>query len=235
MADFSEKFIVKASQVGPNRLLKNSALFLAIQEISIAHTEALGFPKETTLEKGLLWVIAKEHIKIIRMPRYDEEVILSTYPHQMMHSLFPRSYEIKDKNGDLLISGSAIWTLIDIKSRKIVNPLDHDILIPDLSNGRDFVMPLSNKFPIEYENDVSLKAMYSYCDLNKHLNNSSYLDLLENLLPIDYLENHEISLIDIEFLREIKLGDDFRVRYGIENGVYYFSSPSFKLKLAYRE
>lgn len=235
MTDFLQKFIIKASQVGPNRVLKSSALFLAIQEISIAHTEALGFPKETTLEKGLLWVIAKEHIKIIRMPRYDEEVILSTYPHQMMHSLFPRSYEIKDKNGNLLIIGSAIWTLIDIKTRKIVNPIDHNILIPDLSNGRDFSMPLSNKFLKEYDNETTLKAMYSYCDLNKHLNNSSYLDLMENLLPLDYLENHEISLIDIEFLREIKLGEDFNVRYGLKDDVYYFSSPSFKLKLAYRK
>ncbi len=233
MTDFAKSIKIKASQVTPFRKLRPSSLLSLLQEISIEHTENLGFPRETTLDKGLLWVIAKQHIEIVRMPEYDETVTISTYPSKMMHTLFPRSYEVKDNKGNIIIEGSAIWTLIDIKSRMMINPKEYGIIIPDLSNGRDFSIPLGHKMPSDLSNEASLEASYSLCDINGHINNSSYLDIAEDLIPVSYIKKHNLKAIDIEYVHEVKLGEELNIKYGRRDDTFYFLSPAFKLRLDY--
>ncbi len=236
MGDFSKLIKIRALQVTPFLYLKSSALLSILQEISIEHTETLGYPRETTLDKGLLWVIAKQHIQIKRMPKYDETIYVSTFPSKMMHVLFPRSYEIKDEKGETIISGEAIWALIDAKSRKMVRPLDHQILIPDLSNGREFNMPLHKISDSSLNEETEIKATYSYSDLNGHMNNTSYLDVAEDQIPLVFLKSHELSVIDIEYLHEIKLGETILMRYGkTDDDTYCFSSDAFKMQLGYKE
>lgn len=236
MGDFTKSIKIKASQVTPFLYLRSSALLTILQEISIEHTEMLGFQRECTLDKGLLWVIAKQHIEIKCMPKYDERIYVSTYPSKMMHVLFPRSYEIKDIKGETIISGEAIWALIDANNRKMVKPLDHQILIPDLSNGREFSIPLHKVDDSSLKEETEIKATYSYSDLNGHMNNTSYLDVAEDVIPLSFLKTHELSTIDIEYLHEIKLGETIRMRYGKTNDdTYCFSSDAFKMQLSYKE
>ncbi len=236
MSDFSKLIKIKASQVTPFLYLRSSALLTILQEISIEHTENLGCPRERTLDKGLLWVVAKQHIEMKRMPKYDEKIYVSTYPSKTMHVLFPRSYEIKDEKGETIIVGEAIWALIDANNRKMVNPTDHQILIPDLSNGREFNIPLHKINDSSLKEETEIKATYSYSDLNGHMNNTSYLDVAEDEIPLSFLKTHELSVIDIEYLHEIKLGETIMMRYGKTNDdSYCFSSDAFKMQLAYKE
>ncbi len=83
------------------------------------------------------------------------------------------------------------------------------------------------------ENEVKLKALYSYCDLNAHINNSAYLDIALNLVPIDVLKNNSLKKIDIEYNREIRLDEEFIIDYGNVDKHYYFSNPSFKLEIVF--
>ena len=48
-----------ADDVSMFRKLRPSVLLRLIQEISIAHTEALGAGRAKTLDKGVLWVVAR--------------------------------------------------------------------------------------------------------------------------------------------------------------------------------
>ena len=233
MPSYTKEIQIRTDQVTPYQYLRPSSLFRMLQDISIEHTEKLGFPKEFTLDKGLLWVIAKEHIKINRMPKYDETITLSTYPSAMMHVLFPRSYEVKDEKGNVIIEGEAIWALIDIKTRKMINPMEHNIIIPDMSDGNEFRISLGNKIPSELKNEKEIEATYSLCDLNGHLNNTSYLDIAEDLIPVSFLQEHELKIIDIKYIHEIKLGEKSLIQFGFENNSYCFANSAFQLVLGY--
>ncbi len=233
MSSFIKQIRIKADQVTPFQYLRPSSLFLLLQEISIEHTEKLGYPREFTLDKGLLWVIAKQHIEILRMPKYDETITISTYPSAMMHVLFPRTYEIRDEKGNIIIQGEAIWALIDVKTRKMINPIEHNILIPDMSEGKEFRIPLGNRIPSDLPEQATIHATYSLCDLNGHLNNTSYLDIAEDLIPVSFLKEHKLRLIDIKYIHEIKLGESSLIQYGYLDDSYYFSNSAFQLQLGY--
>lgn len=234
MGDFSKTIKVIADQVSPFQSLRTSSLLRLFQDVTVEHTELLGLPRQYTLDKGLLWVVAKQHIEIIRMPRYDETICISTFPSKTMHVLFPRTCEIRNEEGELLVKGTSIWALIDIKSRKMINPNDHGISVPDMSNGREFNIPLSNRIPFDLSENGKIKAEYSFCDLNGHINNTSYLDITENMIPVDFLRMHELTLVDIKYVHEVKLGETLPVKYGLVGDSYYFVNNAFQLELKYR-
>lgn len=233
MSDYTSEFKIIADKVNPFQTLRPSALLRFFQDVSVKHVEQLGMPREYTLVKGLIWVIAKQHIEINRMPKYDETITVSTWPSKTMHILFPRSYEVRDSKGNVIIKASSIWALIDINTRKMVNPTDYGIEVKDMSEGRKFDMPFSNKIPFELPNEGMIEAKYSFCDLNGHINNACYLDIAENMVPISFLKEHELKLIDIKYIHEIPLGSTLPIKYGYVDGSYYFVNEAFQLQFGY--
>lgn len=233
MEDYKKTFRIKAADVDSFLNLRSSTLLTFFQDISIEHTEEVGYRKDKSLEKGYLWVILKETIDIIRLPKYDEEITLSTYPNKMMHNLYPRSYYILDKDGNIIVSGSALWALIDVKNRNIVPSTISNINIPDMSNGRRFRLSFAKKTSSNDSMTFTKRALYSYCDLNGHLNNTKYVDICEDILPIDVFKNQKLTKIDIEYHHEIKLLDEFTFNYLKEGNSHYFYCDQFSLELKF--
>ncbi len=233
MSDFTKTIKIIPEQVSPFQELRSSAILRILQEMAVEHTESLGYPRSVTNEKGVIWVVAKQHVDIKRLPTYGEIITVSTYPHKPMHVLFPRTYEFRDEKGEVIITAQSIWALIDIKERKMVNPVDYDINVPDMSEGRKFNMPLSNRIPFDLEGGGEIVAQYSFCDINGHINNTCYLDIAENLMPIEFLKDHRLKGIDIKYAHEVPLGSKLPVKFGLKDNSYYFVNEAFQLELKY--
>ncbi len=223
---------LRTEHCAPNRELRLSALFRFIQEIAISDTENLGYPKQKTLDRGLLWVVGKQRIEIKRMPKYGERVELSTHPGAKTPFLFPRYYTMKQEEETLLSAGS-VWTLIDCKTRQMINPAEKGIVIEgeNLEGDVSFQFPMKS-FPLLGR--CHFVASWRDCDLNGHLNNASYLDLAESMIPDAYLLSHTPCLVEIAYRKEIPLGSEVEVEYGNEGDEYVFSCPSFFLRIVFR-
>lgn len=223
---------VLAKDTDLKRQLKPSSLLLFAQEMSINHTKMLGFGREKTLDRGLLWVILKERFEIKRMPFYDETIKLITYPGEMLHFFFPRHFLILGCKDEVLVKGSALWALMDEKKREIVDPKEHGVIIPGHQKGDELPLLFSNRTPA-LDGFASLSASYSDCDLNGHLNNAAYLDLMMDLIPFDYLLNHQLKKIDLTFSKEIRFGETFDTDYGCQDDTYFFKSRNFLIRLGF--
>ena len=132
---------LRTKDVNLFRRLRTSRLLEMLQEASIAHTEELGWTRETTLDRGFLWVVAMQQLQVIRMPEYDETVTLRSWPGPMMHVLYPRQYLLEDEEGNALVRGSAIWTLVDTETRAMADPDAHGVVIEGARTGLDYPLP----------------------------------------------------------------------------------------------
>lgn len=233
MSDYVATFKLLSEHVTLNRTLRASILLRFLQEASIAHTIELGYPKEKTLERGLLWVIARQSISIKRMPAYDETITLRSWPCETMRFLFPRAYQIADEKGEVIIEGMAVWALIEEKTRKIVFPDDYGILIPDGSQGRELPFPRGLKLE-GLADQITFRAPFSKCDINGHLSNTAYLDIAEDLIPLDYLKKHTLSEIVVDYKKEVPSGAEVVLSYGPYGDGFAFSSDCFSILLKYR-
>ena len=230
----TKKLKILTEHCDPSRKLRLSSLLKFLQEVSIEDTERLGYPRSTTLDRGLLWVIGKQRVKINRLPCYDETVEILTYPGERIPFLFPRHCKIYSSSGELLVSSSAAWTLIDEKSRLMVDPEQFGIVIEGENEGDE----IGFQFPFkgfDLKKEATFAAKWRDCDLNGHMNNTAYLDEAEDLIPHSFLKEHEPSFLDVAYKKEIPLGQEIPVQYGEENLVYVFSSASFFIRLGFHD
>ena len=201
---------ILSSDTDANRRLRLSRLFTMLQEASIAHTTELGMGREKTLDRGLLWIVTLQQAKITRLPEYDETIRLISWPGKMMHLLFPRYYRIEDQKGNPLVEASALWALMDEKTRRVVFPEQHGVKIRGVHTGKEIPLPAAPKMPVSAEEKTFI-VPYSYVDLNGHMNNTRYFDLAEDLMP-RMLRQRAISGIQTEYAKETREGDTITLK-----------------------
>lgn len=228
-----------ADDVTMFRDLRPSVLLRWIQEISIAHTEALGAGRAKTLDKGVLWVVARIKLQASRLPDYDENVTLKSWAGPTMRVLFPRHYVLEDEKGNAIVRASAVWLLMDAKERRMAFPDEYGVAVPGTSQEGELSLPTGVSLA-EQKNSKTFEVAYSQVDINKHMNNSKYLDEMEDVLGGEYLRTHQLATLEIEFKSEIKLGEKVTLSYtadddSVEMIGFAKNAPCFELKATFRQ
>lgn len=221
MSVFRRTVKIRDCDVSYNRRLRPSCLFSMLQEASIDHTEELGAGRVKTLDRGFLWVIARQRVVIGRLPEYDETISLESWPGETMHVFFPRFYRMLDKNGIPILSASALWMLIDAKKRSFIFPQQEGIIVPGETTGNEISLP-SGIRALPTEEKTHFTVPYSHTDINGHMNNIRYIDECENRIPQIAAEKN-LKEISVEYSHEIRLGEGMDISLGRDGNVYFFS------------
>ena len=235
MSVYEKGYRLLSSDVDAGQRLRLSRLFTFLQEASIAHTTELGMGREKTLDRGLLWIVTLQQVQVARLPVYDEDVKLLSWPGETMHLYFPRYYRMEDRAGRTLLTGSALWALMDRESRKMVFPEDHGVRIHGETGEKPLPLPAAPK-PAKDGEKEAFTVPYSYVDLNGHMNNTRYLDLSEDRMPAD-LRARPIREVRAEYSGEAKLGETVDLTYGRQGDAFLLSGDRerklFRLNLIY--
>ena len=236
MSVYSEEILLRSKDVDMFRRLRTSELFRLLQEASIRHTEQLGMGRDKTLDKGILWVLLMQRAEIARMPEYDERVVLKSWPGKTMHLLFPRYYSLETADGESLLKASALWSLVDEKTRKVVFPEKYGVVIDGVVTGEEIAMPGAvAKADCSFERDFTVP--YSFVDLNGHMNNTRYFDLCEDSVGAA-AAGKLLRGITVEYQNEARLGEELHLRWGEKDGGVYLCGetdrPVFRMRMEYR-
>ena len=164
MSVYEKGYRLLSSDVDAGQRLRLSRLFTFLQEASIAHTTELGMGREKTLDRGLLWIVTLQQVQVARLPVYDEDVKLLSWPGETMHLYFPRYYRMEDRAGRTLLTGSALWALMDRESRKMVFPEDHGVRIHGETGEKPLPLPAAPK-PAKDGEKEAFTVPYSYVDI----------------------------------------------------------------------
>ncbi|MCD8098379.1 MAG: thioesterase [Lachnospiraceae bacterium] len=235
MSVYSIRRRVSSAEADQYRRLRTSALFGLLQLVSVEHCEALGVGRARTLDRGFLWVVTMQDVWIRRMPRYEEEMDIETWTGRTQHSLFPRYYRVSDVDGDMLAQGSAIWTLVDSGSRRMLSADTCGIFVPAETEREALPLP----YPIlcgQTERVRSFTVPYSYVDMNGHMSNVRYFDVAEDLLGAAS-RGLEPQRVSAEYVSELTEGDTLELYVGHREGACIVLGKSnrehFRMRLAY--
>lgn len=248
---YEKKLVLLSDQVDMARRLRMSELFRLLEEVSVAHTEALGCTRAETLDKGLLWIITRQLVEIEEMPVYDDEIIIRGWQGDMMHVFFPRFYEI-EKAGKVIIRAQAMWALIDQNERTIIMPEDYGIELPGRPGSDDMILPAisipdSAGEPVSSTNIVTV---FSQMDINGHMNNTGYFNIIDDavwadvsagLTGVDTKEAARIMPVPrtlyINYMNEVPVGEHLVLNEYKDAGTLYFEGtgekPFFRVKITY--
>ena len=80
---------------------------------------------------------------------------------------------------------------------------------------------------------AALTGTWTNCDLNGHMSNTHYLDFAQSLLPPSFWKKHPVKAIEIDYEKEIRLGEEVEVTYGKKGNAFYVVSDRFSLKIEF--
>ena len=201
---YQKTFIVSNNDVDKYFRLKIPAIFRYFQDVALLATESLGVDSISLSKKNIDWVITRMTVQIKRLPKCDEEITVCTYPGKDMAMLYPRYFFILDAKGEIIVSSSSIWALIDNTTRKVI--VDRDVISKLPPEYYDCQLDLPEKIAVsENKRSVEKRTIhYSDLDFNSHMNNVRYVELLMDVHDSSFYDTHTIKSITLNYMRELK-------------------------------
>jgi acyl-ACP thioesterase len=206
---WTETFSIRSYETGPEGRLTLPNLCNYLQEAAGNHAASLGFSIDDMVRNGNTWVLYRLKISVERFPNWGDQIVVQTWPSGVERIFAYREFRVLDPSGQVLASGTSIWLLINLRTRRPVRvePVFKTYRFDGLERGTfDDLKP-------EGGTDVTKSIFHvrkSDLDRNLHVNNTRYISWALESLPDS--ENHKVvSFIDIIFKAEGLLGDGIGV------------------------
>ncbi len=198
-----------------NNRLKLSGALQYMQQTSSEHLAGLNQSPEQLHRQGMVFLLVKTNLKIQRMPLCSEKVSIGTAAVGTKGPRFIREFVIDSLQGERLISAYSLWVLTDTVSHRILRPNAYPYSIgwqePALAEKvGDIPIP---KGPFWGESTgYDLEIRYSHLDINRHVNNCIYADLLCDALPYHVVASQPIKTLALSFQQEAQQGDLLQIK-----------------------
>lgn len=187
-----------------NGQVKLSSLLYFFQEAATEHADIIGVGGDALAKDNIVWILAKMKLRILKAIEKDSDYYVMTYPRAQKSRFCPRDYYLYDSEDQLVAVGSAIWSLMDWTTRKIVKmTLDFG---GDLREDEAFPEGFEKirvKEPVEAG---EYTIVPEDIDANEHTNNCVYADIAMKASTIT-----EVKDFVIQYSKETREGETIRL------------------------
>lgn len=209
---FRQDHTVIGSHVDRYGRLKPSALLFFAQEAAGGHCTQLALDWETLAKRNLFWAVIRHRVQILRLPRAGETITVETWPMPTTRSAFPRATTAYDAQGNELFRVISLWVLMDRTSRAMVLPGKSGVELTGTLRGCELAPP-SSIVPKAMENTVTRRVGYTELDRNGHMNNTRYMDWIDDLLPSAFHAEHPVREFTLCYLSEATEGQEISLTW----------------------
>lgn len=203
----SKEFEVMLYDAGPGGAASVRSLFNYMQSAGDSHSRSLGTSLSDFAGKNLAWVYSRYYIKIISLPRIYQRLTCETWRSGINGNFVLREFSLSAPDGEKLAEAAASLALIDTISRK-------PVMIPEYIKEQLAIWKNSsmkyNFPPIEkiddYDYIYETKVRYEDMDINRHMNNASYAQLVCESVMSKFT-SIDPDTLDLNFRGEAFSGD----------------------------
>ncbi|MBR5269548.1 MAG: hypothetical protein IKU21_03475 [Anaerotignum sp.] len=202
-------------QIDCNSCMTPAALLSQMQEMAILHSDSLGYTIDYMWEHQWFWSVVNWHLKLYRMPKYGEKIIIQTWNDKFARFQANRSFHIFDEEGNKILDGISRWVFMDLEKRRPANvPAD---MPPKYYSGKEsaipdekFIMPKEPEGELISERDVTVTRRDT--DTNNHANNVKYLEWVMDDIPDEIYVDMALKDVRIVYRKECMRGDIINVK-----------------------
>ena len=189
----------------------------AAREILLISRSPIPYPKGTLdfeYEKVTgIQLYSKQALKFDRVPQRAETLTLTSRAQVSKHGSVKRITTLTDAEGKEVAMVDCRWIVASLAEGRILREPGWTVenFWNDTVEGE---LPLQlHKCKDGLTSAGEWTAHYSQCDLNGHLNNAFYLDLVCDALPLEVMRKGPVTFASINYHREIPMGETAEVFY----------------------
>ena len=205
---YKHKFLVGINSVNKKFKMKNKAILECLENTVSLHSIDINQGIEEIYKNKLTWILVEWDLEILERPKYNDEIEVRTLAKYSNSKFAYKDFEIY-VNGKKCVNATSKWIVINLLTKQIVPVTKEyvDIYSPEQKEA----IKVSELGRIEEEEnfDISKKVEIrkSDMDINGHMHNLNYLDLIAELMDFD----EEFDKFRIIYKKEIKYGQDVYV------------------------
>ena len=161
--------------------------------------------KQYFMEQNMAQLLATRQVEIVRVPKYKEELTVTTSVYGMKPMFGFRNTFIYDAQGYPCYKTWSMGAFVDKSAGKLKRVDDATIasmnIEPQLEmnyKDRRIILPKKGGYMVE-----PISVLRADIDYNKHLNNANYVRMAMELLPEDFV----VSGLRVEYRVAAKFGD----------------------------
>lgn len=196
---------------------KPAALLRYMQTAANIHFREIHPAHKHLHEDGRAFVLSRIAIDFCTPVHAYETVSAHTWTSDSHGYSFIRSYDIV-RDDERIAVATSVWALIDIKTHMPLRTTE----LPGEFESEDAAaptMPLRFSVPKDMPFLDRHRVTYSEVDINRHMNNTRYLDMLTNYID---MKKERVTGVSIAFLNEAPFGDVLTLTGASDNGEYRF-------------
>ncbi len=213
------KYLIDVHHCDASGNLKASHLLKFMQETSSVQLAQTSMAQPKLLEDNKSYVLCRLNMSIYKKVGPYSEIEISTWPCESSGLSFVRCYRAR-LDGNIVAEATTVWGIIDIQKRKFCRVSDFNLEIEtdeplELDSPSRIRIPQELTLGLVGERTVS----YSDIDINGHMNNTVYPDMLCDFIPD--MSKKRILMMGINYSSEVKEGENLKVYLGESDGQYY--------------
>ena len=218
---YSETVEIKTYETDFKGQVTPTALLSYMQEVATNHAATLGLGRQASLDHGFFWVLGRLKYTMSRIPLTGETLEIRTWPAGVDGICALRRFEFV--MSDVVVGeGFNYWLMIDTETFKMVKPDYFFEKTKDLGIAPEDGFKLKKQGVPKTLNLIYERTLrQSDMDWNNHMNNTKYATLIYDALPAEVLEQGDISNLQINYLKEMKIGDHVEVHCSELEGIWH--------------
>jgi len=214
---FKHDFPITDIYLDSHGRLKPSAILYFVQEAAGQHCNLLRVDWDTLSHQNLFWAVTRHRVQITRLPTRGETITVETWPMPTTKVAFPRSVVAYDESGKEVFRAISIWVLMDTRTRAMILPGKSGVLVEGALRGNELTVPRTI-LPAVLHNTECRTVRYTQLDRNGHMNNTRYLDWVEDLLPSAFHKEHPVREISVSYHAEAREGQEITLSWDMAEG-----------------
>ena len=198
--------------------LKPSMILLYAQEIAGMHCNELALDYDTLAKQRLFWAVTRHKVQVTRLPMRGETIHVETWPMPTTRVAYPRSMVAYDTKGNECFRSISLWVLMDLDTRNMILPGKSGISVVGTLRGNELPSP-NGLIAKPLGSHRNRSVCFTDLDRNGHMNNTRYMDWIDDLLPSPFHMRSTVKEFTVCYLSEAKEGQELDLRWDfVEDG-----------------
>ena len=177
------------------------------EEAAVRQSEERGCGVGKLIGRGLIWVLTNWSMQMVRYPGWMEEVLVETRVCRFERFYAFRQFKIKDKKNNILGTADTQFIFYDLNRNRPVRVPPEIIEAFGINPEQTAV---SNFPAIEtaasYENRIEFGVRISDIDMNRHVNNTRYVEWMLETVPLQIHREYFPASIEVAYKKETMYG-----------------------------
>ena len=208
---------------------KLPSIMLDMQEIAEVHSRYFKTDFASLREQNLAWMLLRMDFRFYEQPVLHQKIKFVTncgLQKRLFHYRFFTAYD--QDTGDKLFEVNTQWTIVDLTERKAVNyKVDYSDSAGktageiDDTHEKTADMHAETAEPFEirrvkikdlpYEKNIVYTPVFGDFDVNRHVNNTRYMEWVLDVLDLHKVADRYISDFAVLYKAEIPMDTDVRI------------------------